>query len=167
MPRSFDVCVQSPTTVTQVHGAFGDENYWQDRFAAFGTATTLDGLEVDDDDAVTVRTSQDLRHDGLPRLIAKFYPGDLLISSTETWTPVGDGSVRGTVTIEVAGAPGSGHGAALLRPRGEGSELSFTGTVEFRVPLVGGRIESYLGIQFTEHIPDIQRFTTDWIAAHG
>jgi hypothetical protein len=90
-----------------------------------------------------------------------------LISSTETWTPVGDGSVRGTVTIEVAGAPGSGRGAALLRPRGEGSELSFTGTVEFRVPLVGGRIESYLGIQFTEHIPDIQRFTTDWIAAHG
>ena len=31
------------------------------------------------------------------------------------------------------------------------------------VPLVGGKIESYLGGQFAEHIPEIQRFTTAWI----
>jgi hypothetical protein len=166
MPRSFDVSVQSPTSVEQVHEAFSDETYWRDRFVAFGTSTTLDSLTVDDDGAVTVKTTQDLRHDGLPRLIAKFYPGDLKVFSTETWAPIGDRRVHGEVSVAVAGAPGSGHGTALLQPQDGGSHLDFSGTVEFKVPLVGGRIESYLGGQFTEHIQEIQRFTSAWITEH-
>ena len=167
MPRSFDVTVESPATVEQVHRAFGDEDYWLARFAAFGTATTLDSLLVDADGAVTVSTTQDLRRDGLPRLVARFYPRDLKILSSETWKPIGGGRVRGEVGIAVVGAPGSGGGAGLLVPTGDGSQLNFTGTVEFNVPLVGGRIESYLGGQFAEHIPAIQRFTTEWITEHA
>ena len=37
MPRSFDVSVESPASVEQVHCAFSDEDYWLARFAAFGT----------------------------------------------------------------------------------------------------------------------------------
>ena len=58
------------------------------------------------------------------------------------------------------------RGAALLVPMGDRSQLSFNGTVEFRVPLVGGKIEGYLGGQVAEHIPEIQRFTTAWIREH-
>jgi len=35
--------------------------------------------------------------------------------------------------------------------------------VEFKVPLVGGKIESYLAREFAQGIPEIQRFTTTWI----
>ena len=167
MPRSFDVSVESPASVEQVHGAFGDEDYWLARFAAFGTSTTLDSLIVDADGVVTVTTTQDLRHDGLPRLVARFYPGDLKVVSNETWKPIGGRRVRGEVRIAAAGAPGSGFGAALLAPMGNGSQLSFNGTVEFKVPLVGGKIESYIGGQFAEHISEIQRFTTAWITEHA
>ena len=167
MPRSFDVSVKSPASVEQVHCAFSDEDYWLARFAAFGTSTTLDSLIVDADGVVTVTTTQDLRRDGLPRLVARFYPGDLKIVSNETWEPIGGRRVRGAVSVAAAGAPGSGHGAALLAPMGKGSQLSFNGTVEFRVPLVGGKIESYIGGQFAKHIPEIQRFTTAWIAEHA
>ena len=167
MPRSFDVSVKSPASVEQVHRAFGDEEYWLARFAAFGTNSTLDSLIVDADGVVTVTTTQDLRHDGLPRLVTRFYPGDLKIVSNQTWKPIGGRRVRGEVTIGVAGAPGSGLGAALLAPMGNGSQLSFNGTVEFKVPLVGGKIESYLGGQFVDQIPAIQRFTTAWITEHA
>jgi hypothetical protein len=166
MPRSFDVSVESRASVEQVHRAFSDEDYWLARFVAFGTSTTLDSLIVDSDGTVTVSTTQDLRRDGLPRLVARFYPGDLKILSTETWQPIGGRQVRGEVSIAAAGAPGSGRGAALLVPMGDRSQLSFNGTVEFRVPLVGGKIESFLGGQFAEHIPEIQRFTTAWIREH-
>ena len=54
MPRSFDVSVESPASVEQVHGAFSDEEYWLARFAAFGASTTLDSLIVDSDGTVTV-----------------------------------------------------------------------------------------------------------------
>lgn len=166
MPRSFEVSVRSRTTVEQVHGVFGDETYWEDRFLAFGTATTLESLVVGADGTVAVQTVQDLRRDALPRLLAKLYPGDLRVLSTETWIPIGDRRVRGEVTVDAIGAPGSGRGAALLQPRGDGSELTFQGTIEFNVPLVGGRVEGYLGRQFSDHITEIQRFTTDWIAQH-
>jgi len=164
MPRSFEVSVESPASVEQVHGAFGDEDYWSSRFAAFGTSSTVESLIVASDGTVTVDMVQDLRQNGLPRPLTRFYPGDLKVLTTETWQPIGNRHVRGEVTIAAVGAPGSGRGAALLMPMGDGSHLSFNGTVDFKVPLVGGKIESYLGGQFAEHISDIQRFTTAWIA---
>ena len=84
--------------------------------------------------------------------VARFYPGDLKILSTETWRPIGGRRVRGEVNIAEAGAPGSSRGAALLVPMGNRSQLSFNGTVEFKVPLVGGKIESYLGGPLAEQI---------------
>lgn len=166
MPRPFDVTVASPATVAQVHGAFGDADYWLARFAAFATTTALDSLVVEDDGTVVVSTTQDLRHSGLPRPVAAFYPGDLKICSTETWRPDGH-RVHGGVTVDVVGAPGSGTGAGVLEPLGEGSQLTFSGQVVFKVPVVGGRIESYLAGQFARQLHAFQRFTTDWITGQA
>jgi len=167
MPRPFDVSVESPATVGQVYGAFGDEGYWLARFAAFGISCTLDTLIVNDDGALTVSVTQDLRHDALPGPVAAIYPGSLTLLSTETWQPIDDRRVRGDVRIEVAGASGSSRGAAILAPNGTGSRLRFTGSVQVRIPLLGGRVESYLAGQFAEQIAAIQRFTSEWIAELG
>ena len=40
-------------------------------------------------------------------------------------------------------------------------------TVEFKIPLVGGKIESIVGRQVIEQIAAIQRFTTAWITQNG
>ncbi|HET6735919.1 DUF2505 domain-containing protein [Mycobacterium sp.] len=166
MPYSFDVLTESTASVEQVHSAFGEADYWMARLAAFDAGTTLASLIVDADDSVTVTTTQDLRHDRLPGLIAKFYPGDLKILRKETWSPLGDRRVHGHISIAVRGAPASGLGKALLAPAGSGSSLKFTATVEFKLPLVGGKIETYIGGQLAEQIPAIQRFTTTWITEH-
>ncbi|HET9875180.1 MAG TPA: DUF2505 domain-containing protein, partial [Mycobacterium sp.] len=160
MPRSFDVSADSPASVAQVHDAFGEEDYWLARLAAFGGERTLDSLVVDADGTVTVVVTQDLRHGALPGILTTFYRGDLNIVSTEVWTPAGDGQVGGQVSVAVTGAPGSGSGTAVLAPLGSGSRLSFAGTVQFRVPLVGGTVESFIAREFAQGIPRIQRFTT-------
>jgi hypothetical protein len=167
MPRSIDLSFESPATVEQVHSTFSDEDYWFARIAAFGAGTTLDSLLVDPDGSVTVITTQDLRHDALPGLLAKLYPADLSIARTENWTPIGARRVSGDICVEATGAPVSGRGTALLEPLGSGSRLGFTATVEFKVPLVGGKIESYLAGQLADGITDIQRFTTSWITEHA
>lgn len=166
MPHSFDVLAESTASVEQVHSAFGQEDYWLARLAAFRAGTTLNSLIVDADGTVTVTTAQDLRHDRMTGLAAKFYPGDLRILREETWRPIGDRRVRGDVSVAVCGAPASGLGKALLAPKGNGSSLKFTATVEFKLPLVGGKIETYIGGQLAEQIPEIQRFTTAWITEH-
>jgi hypothetical protein len=163
MTRSFDVAVDSPASVEQVHAAFSGEDYWLARLATLNGSTTLESLVVDDDRTVRVATTQDLGRDLLPGIVSKFYRRDLLVRHTETWRPV-DGQLRGEISVEVSGAPGSGSGAASVAPTESGSLLRFTGTVEFKVPLVGGTIESFIAREFAQGIPNIQDFTAKWVA---
>src|SRR6476659_10115826 len=167
MSRSFEVPFESPASVEQVHAAFSNEDYWLARFAAFGADSTLDSLNVDADGTVTVGVTQHLGRQHLPGLIAKLVPGDLRILHSETWRPVGDRQVRGQVSVSAPAALGSGRGRALLTPSGQGSRLQFTATVEFKVPLIGGKVESYIARQCAEGIPAIQRFTSGWITEHA
>jgi hypothetical protein len=166
MPISFDMSFESPSSVEHVHSTFSDEKYWLARLAAFGGDTTLDSFFVDADGTVSVTTTQDLRHDALPAIVAKLYRGDLNILRNETWEPIGGRRVSGEISVDAVGAPGSGRGAALLGPLRTGSRLKLTATEEFRVPLIGGRIERYIAGQFASGISEVQRFTTMWIAEH-
>lgn len=167
MPRSFDLSVESSASVEQIHSAFSEEDYWLARLAAFGGIGTLDSLIIGTDGSVTVVIIQDLRHDLLPGLVAKLYPGDLEVVHNETWSPIGGGQVRGEVSIAARGVPGSGLGAALLAPAQNGSRLKCKATVEFKVPLVGGKIESFIGRQVVQQIAVMQRFTTKWITENA
>jgi len=167
MPRSFDVSFDSPASVEQVHSAFGGEKYWLARLAAFGGGKALESLVVGSDGTVSVVVTEDLRHGGLPAILTTFYRRDLNIVTKETWTPIGDGHVSGEISVAVTGAPGSGHGSAVLASLGSSSRLTFAATVEFKVPLVGGTIESFIAREFAQWIPEIQRFTTKWISEHA
>lgn len=167
MPRPFDVRTDSPASVEMIHSAFGSEAYWHARIAEFGGgATTLDTLTVDGDGTISVATTQDLGHDVLPGVLAKVFPGDLTLMRTETWRPAAE-RVSGEVTIAASGVPGRGLGAASLTPAPDGSSLTLSGTVEVRIPLVGGRIEKYICDQITVEIPALQRFTSDWISRNA
>ncbi|MET0896305.1 MAG: DUF2505 domain-containing protein [Mycobacterium sp.] len=167
MPRSFVASFESPASVEQIHSAFGEENYWLARMAAFGGAKTLSSLVVDSDGTVTVTITEDLRQSALPGMVAKLYRGDLLVVSTEQWRPMGDGRVSGEISVAATGAPGSGQGTALLAPSAAGSQLTLSATVEFKVPLVGSRIETAVAGQFADGLEEIQRFTTTWIGEHA
>ena len=167
MPRPFDVTTDSPASVDQIRRAFGDEAYWQARIDEFGGgATTLDYLTVDSTGTVDVATTQDLRNDLLPGPLAKAFRGDLSVVRAETWRP-GEDTLHGEVTISASGVPGSGVGSLVLEPVPGGSRLSFTGTLEIRIPLVGGRIEKAIADQIVAELPQLQRFTSDWISQNG
>jgi Protein of unknown function (DUF2505) len=166
MPRSFDVSADSPATVQQVYSAFSDEDYWLARLATLNGSTALESLIVDDDQTVRVATTQDLGRDLLPGLVAKFYRRDLKVRHTETWRPI-DGQLRGKINVAVSGAPGSGSGTALVAPTQNGSRLTFEGSVEFKVPLVGGTIESFIAREFARGIPDLQHNIAKWVTEHA
>ncbi len=165
MPRSFDVSVESPVSVDQVHAALSAEEYWLARIGNLKGSTSLESLVVDDDQTVRVTTTQDLGRDLLPGIVAKFYRRDLKVRHTETWIPSGD-QLRGAITVAVSGAPGSGSAAASVAPSPNGSLLTFSGTVEFRVPLVGGTVESFIAREFAQGIPDVEDFTAKWVTEH-
>ena len=151
-------------SVEQVHRAFSDQNYWLERLAGSGAdKATLDSMTAADG-GIDVVTTQVLRRDRLPGVVTQFHLGDLAIVREETWSPVSDGKATATVTGAIPGAPVSLSGTAALSTAGNGgSRLQFTATVEVRIPLVGGKIENFIGSQLVELLIEEQRFTTAWI----
>ena len=164
MPRSFDLAADYQGTVEDVHRALREERYWLARLADSGAdRATLDGMSVGDDGSVDVTTTQVLRADRLPGLVAQFHRGDLSIQREEMWTGVQDGRATASITGSIPGAPVSLTGTAVLSPSGTGgSRLELKATVEVRVPLVGGKIENFIGNGLVDLIIAEQRFTTEW-----
>jgi len=155
-------------TVEQVHSAFSDEQYWLARLDDSGADTaTLDSMTVDNNGAITVATTQTLRTDRLPAMVTQFHPRDLEIVRRESWTPIRDGAAHADVSGAVPGAPVSLSGTAVLAPTTDGSRLKFSATVEVHIPLVGGKLESFIGAKLAELVAAEQRFTTVWITENA
>jgi Protein of unknown function (DUF2505) len=170
MPRSFDMSTDYGVTVEEVLRAFSDEEYWLARLADSGADdTTLDSMQLGGpsgtDGSIDVITTQVLRSDRLPGLITQFHRGDLRIRREEKWEPVTNGSATAAITGSILDAPASLTGTAVLEPVTEtgGARMKLRATVEVRIPLVGGKLENFIGNQLVELLIAEQRFTTTWI----
>jgi uncharacterized protein DUF2505 len=169
MPRSFDMAAEYEGGVEQVHRAFSDEQYWLERLADSGADDySLDSMAVDAR-GIEVVTTQTLRADRLPGVVTQFHRGDLSFIREETWSPIRDGQSTATVKGAIRDAPATLAGAAVLAPAKSdtGSRMEFKVTIEVRVPLVGGKIENFIGSQLVDLLIAEQRFTTVWITENA
>jgi len=158
------------STVEQVHRAFSDEGYWLVRLGDSGSDhATLDELAVGTDGGIRIKTTQTLRARRLPGVVTQFHRGDLDFVREETWTPMANGCATAAVVGTIPGAPVGLTGHAVLAPATAqpGSQVAFSATVEVRIPLVGGKIESFIGSQLIHLLTAEQRFTTVWITENG
>jgi Protein of unknown function (DUF2505) len=168
MPRSFDMATDYEGSVEQVHRAFSDENYWLARLTHSGVdAYSLDRLTLDESGGVDVVTTQWLRADRLPGVVQQFHRGDLTLVREEAWSPISDGQATATIKLAIPGAPATLTGNAVLSSAGAGSRLEFHATVDVNIPLVGGKIENFIGSQLVDLLIAEQRFTTVWIAENA
>ena len=168
MPRSFDMATDYEGSVEQVHQAFLDEQYWLARLAGSGADdATLNSIRVTPDGGVEVTTTQVLRADRLPAVVTQFHHGDLEIRRAESWTALVGGQAEAAVSGSIPGAPVTLTGSAQLAPAELRARLAFRATVEVRIPLVGGKVENFIGNQLVDLLIAEQRFTTMWIAENG
>ncbi len=164
MPRSFDMSTDYAESVEAVLRAFSEEQYWLARLDDSGAdGSALDSMEVGDG-VIDVVTTQVLRADRMPAVVTQFHRGDLHIRREERWDPIVDGSATATVSGSIVDSPASLAGTAVLEPLGDGgARLKLRATVEVKIPLVGGKLESFIGGQLVELLIREQRFTTRWI----
>ena len=176
MPHSFDVTSESAAGAAAVWKAFRDKAYWLARLANYGgDSMTLESLEVGEDGGedgcedgtVAVRTTQDLRKGILPGSISRVLPGNTKIVRTERWRPASTNEFHGEFTMSAHGVPSSGSGTMVLEPAADGSSLRIRGTLEVRIPVMGGRIERYIADLIAVEVPQMQQFTAEWIAGEA
>jgi hypothetical protein len=156
MPRSFDMAAEYEGTVEQVHQALRDAGSGAD-------SATLDSMTAAGDGAIDVTTTQTLRSDRLPAVVSQFHHGDLSFVREERWSAITDGRATAAVTGTIPGAPATLSGTGVLVPSDNGSRLDLKVTVEVRIPLVGGKVENFIGSQLVDLLIAEQRFTTAWI----
>jgi hypothetical protein len=174
MPRSFDISADSEGSVEEVLQAYREEDYWLARLAGSGVDDAkLESLRVGgesgNDGTIEVVTLLVLRSDKLPGLITQVHRGDLRITRQENWGPVSDGVATATISGSIEGAPANVSGTAKLSPTAQsgGSRLDCRLTVQVRVPLIGGKLEDFIGAQLANLVAAEQRFTTAWITNNG
>ena len=163
VPRLFDLSINSPATVEQILWAFTERTYWLARLSTFAGLDTLESLTVDPDGTVRAVLSKDVHRRSDRSPLARFLPLEWRVVQEETWHPAGTSRAQGSVTVIAHGTPGSASGKAQLEPLNHGSRLTCSATVEFKVPLVGGKIEELMGRTLTENLANLHRFTAEWI----
>lgn len=167
MTKTFDCSVESPVSVQQIHAAYSDRNYWEARLSPHKEMVELRSFDVDASGTVRATVVQDLRNAVLPPPFGKLYPRGLELVQSETWTIDQGDTVRGEIRLKAHGAPGSGRTSVLIAPSRNGERLDCSATVQVKVPLLGGKLESLFGRQMMDQIPATLSFITEWIGERG
>ena len=116
-------------------------------------------------DGARVVTKRDLPADDLPDFARSIVGSTLSVTETYEWgAAAGDGSRRGTLTVEVAGAPVAMRSTVRLAASGGGSEISIEGDLKASIPLFGGKVEKAAAPAVLDAIRSEQRTGQAWLA---
>ena len=164
MSRDFEFTIDSPHSPADVHKALTSEEQWLARFVK---AEKTDGYELikHESGALTVDITEEVGTSELPGFVKKVIRGKLLITRTDHWGPLTDDTADGTLAGGSTSLPATVTGTLTLRPAGEGSVLTVSGTSTVKIPLIGGKIESLINDMIEDMVNQETRETVEWAEA--
>ena len=134
---------QSAADVETVFRTLTDESWAARKAERFGDDSRVVRRVESAAGGVTVVVSRELPA-GVPGFLQRFLPEDGRVVETHAWGPEQGGRRQGTWSVDIAGAPATLGGTMSLDPTPSGSRYVIEGVVEVKVPLVGGKAESFI-----------------------
>ncbi|MEU8896601.1 DUF2505 domain-containing protein [Nocardia sp. NPDC048505] len=166
MSRKFSFTVPYSIPVEDLHRALINDEVWNTRFAEATTAT-LELSHPAGAETIRIHMTEKAREEKIPGLVKKVLKSELSLARTDDWGPLDGEIARGTVAAETSGITSALTGAYEMRPTAEGSEIEVVGTVDVKVPLVGGAIEP-LAEQLLHRVLNSEReFIQKWVATQA
>jgi hypothetical protein len=138
----FNAVIDYPAAAGRVAQMLADEGFVQRKIAASGALDS--SMEVArDGDAFTVTTRRKMPTDQVPASFRSLVGQSLDVRLVEAWeAPGADGVRRGTLSLDIVGAPVRVTGRMSLEPTGpQSSRESLTGDITASIPLFGKHIE--------------------------
>ncbi len=129
--------------VETVFRVLSDEGWAQRKDDALRDGSQVVRREEKADGGVLLVVSRELPA-GVPGFLQRFLPEDGRVVQTDDWGPATGGSRSGTWKVEIPGAPATLGGTMRLSPAPAGSSYVIDGSVEVKVPLVGGKAEGFI-----------------------
>lgn len=116
-------------------------------------------------DGARVVARRDLPTDSLPDFAKSLVGTSLSITETYDWGGARpNGSRRGELTVEVAGAPIAMRGKVEMVPAGAGTTIRIDGDLKASIPLLGGRVERAAAPAVINAIRSENQTGAHWIA---
>ncbi len=123
---------------------------------------TITGREVSEDGAVTVRSKRTVPLD-VPGFAKKFLSPTNAVEQTDQWSaPDAAGARTGTWQVKAA-VPVEVSGTLRLVPDGDGCRFDIVANVTSKVPLVGGKLASFVAGDVRKTIDAEFAFTERWL----
>ncbi|MBB1509155.1 DUF2505 domain-containing protein [Tessaracoccus sp. MC1756] len=102
----------------------------------------------------------------VPATIAKFIGSSMKLKQVFRFGDVAaDGSVRGTVDVDVPGMPVDVTADAEMLPQGDGTTQGrYTGDLKVKIPLVGKKVEAQVEPYIRDAFAGLERRAADWLS---
>ncbi|WP_052460146.1 DUF2505 domain-containing protein [Tessaracoccus massiliensis] len=102
----------------------------------------------------------------VPESIAKFVGRTMKLKQTFRFqAPQADGSIHGTVDVDVPGMPVDVTANAAMLPQGDGTTQGrYTGDLKVKIPLVGKKVEAQVEPYIRQAFAGLERRAADWLS---
>lgn len=164
--RPFEARVTYPAPPSEVAAMLADPAFVERKVAASRPVSSSVDVATGDGGAFTVTTVRALPTDNLPGAVQRIVGSTVEMKLVERWgAPAADGARSGTMELDVVGKPAKASGdISLVADGANGSVVTYAGSVDARIPLLGGRIEEQAARQ-VQRVLDIERSVGEvWLA---
>ncbi|MDO5676661.1 MAG: DUF2505 domain-containing protein [Propionibacteriaceae bacterium] len=102
----------------------------------------------------------------VPASIAKFVGSSLKMKQVFRFdAPRADGSIHGTVDVDVPGMPIDVNANAAMLPQPDGTTQGrYTGDLKVKIPLVGKKVEGQVEPYIKQAFAGLERRAADWLS---
>ncbi len=151
--------------VERVAAMLADREFVEAKVRASGALSQQVDVVGSADEAFTVTTRRQMPSTGIPAQFRSLVGPSLEVRQVEAWeAPDGDGR-RGTVVVEVTGAPVRLTGTMLLATTGDGGTWhSLDGELKASIPLFASAVEEATAAGLREAIAAEERTGVAWLA---
>lgn len=152
--------------VADVLALFADDAFVAAKVRATGATSQQVDVVGGVDDGFTVTTRRQMPTDDIPAQFRSFVGATLEVRQVEAWdAPDADDDVRrGTVVVEITGAPVRLTGRLRLGPVDGGSTFLVEGDLKASIPLFAGAVEQATATAVRQAFEAEERTVDEWLA---
>jgi len=145
-----------------------DEEFVAEKVRASGALSQQVDVVGDPDEAFTVTTRRQMPTDGIPAQFRSLVGASLEVRQVEAWEPATPTGRRGTVVVEILGAPVRLTGTLRLVPADDGTTVQHVdGELKASVPLFAGAVEESTAQAIRAAIAAEERTAAAWLRRRG
>lgn len=151
--------------VARVGQMLADTEFVEDKLRASGALSHHANVVGEPDRGFTVTTRREMPTDSIPPQFRGFIGSTLEVRHVEAWEPPTEGGRKGSVVLEILGAPVRFTGRLLLAPdEGGGSVVEVDGELKASLPIFAAALEEAAGQAVREALDAEERAGTAWLA---